>query len=523
MNAGSLLEARPEAPLSRGKLLAKNTVLNLFGQVLPLVAGVLLIPRIIRGLGPDRFGVLGIVWLINGYFSLFDFGLGRATTKFLAEKLAKRETDRVPDLVFTSIIFQGLLGVAGCIIFAALTPVLVGKILKIPPALVGEARTSFLILAATLPIMLITSGLRAVLEGCERFDMTNALRIPISILGFIIPAAGVGLGVRLPGIVLLLAFSRLIFAIGHLWMCLLVLPCLRRRPRFHRLSLLPLLSFGGWVTVGNLVNPLLVSVDRFLIGSGLSMAMVGYYTAPMEVVTKLWIIPGSLTAAVFPACSILGQNFNERLDSMYAQCIRCMFLVLAPITVVLVVFARPITQVWLGNDFVLKSASVLQVLAIGVFFNCFTHIPYCFLQGLGRPEAPVKVFVLELIPYAILTWWMIHRYGIVGAAVMWSARVAIEMLVLMYVARRLILISPQQLWNSRTLYGLLAVIIMALGMGATRLLVHSSMMLQSIFALCWLAGFGYGIWKYVLQSSERSAVIGLLNPLRSTSKSWGTA
>ena len=40
--------------------LVRNTMLNLGGQVLPMAAGVALMPYIVRGLGPDRFGVLGI-------------------------------------------------------------------------------------------------------------------------------------------------------------------------------------------------------------------------------------------------------------------------------------------------------------------------------------------------------------------------------------------------------------------------------------------------------------------------------
>src|SRR6267142_1456869 len=79
----------PSAPFTVSNAeLARNTAFNFIGQLLPLVAGVGLMPYIVKGLGPDRFGVLGIVWVVFGYFSMFDFGLGRATTKFLAQWLA---------------------------------------------------------------------------------------------------------------------------------------------------------------------------------------------------------------------------------------------------------------------------------------------------------------------------------------------------------------------------------------------------------------------------------------------------
>src|SRR5882762_7273589 len=174
-----------------GVRLAKNTAFNLAGQILPLLAGIALMPYIVRGLGPDRFGMLGITWVVFGYFSLMDFGLGRATTKFLAELLAKGEGGRISEIVWSSLILQLLLGVAGGGVVAILTPILVERVLRIPASLVGEARMAFFMLAFALPAVLVTSGLRAVLEGCQRFDITNLLRTPSSILIFLIPAIGV--------------------------------------------------------------------------------------------------------------------------------------------------------------------------------------------------------------------------------------------------------------------------------------------------------------------------------------------
>ena len=106
--------------LKRGRPLARNTLWNLAGQALPLLAGIVLIPYIIKGLGTDRFGLLGIIWIVFGYFSLMDLGLGRATTKFLAEWLAKGESARISEMVWSSLLLQALFGVAGGGIIIAL-------------------------------------------------------------------------------------------------------------------------------------------------------------------------------------------------------------------------------------------------------------------------------------------------------------------------------------------------------------------------------------------------------------------
>ena len=69
--------------LTRGSLLARNTLWNLLGQVAPMSVALFAIPMLIRRVGTDRFGILTIAWMVVGYFSLFDLGLGRAMTNLV--------------------------------------------------------------------------------------------------------------------------------------------------------------------------------------------------------------------------------------------------------------------------------------------------------------------------------------------------------------------------------------------------------------------------------------------------------
>ena len=507
-----------------GASLARNVTFNLAGQVLPLFAGVVLIPYIVRGLGPDRFGLLGIIWVVFGYFNLMDFGLGRATTKFLAEWLARQEEGRIPEMVWSSIALQALLGVLGAGILTLLTPVLVGRVLKTPAGLVSEARATFYILAAALPAVLVASGFRAVLEGCQRFDIANLLRIPSSMLAFLIPAIAVAEGMKLPGVVLWMAIARLGFTLAHGYYCLRVLPCLRLRPALRLSVILPLLSFGGWVTVSNAINPILLSMDRFLIGAVLSVAMVGYYTAPMEAITKLWMVPTSLMTTVYPACSALGVNRIRELQSIYSRSIKYLFCALAPVSLCLVLFARPIISVWLGQTFADKSAVPLQFLAVGVFVNCFAHVPYSFLQALGKPGAAAKLFLCELLPFGLLVWVMTKRFGISGAAAAWSIRVAIEVLLLLWLARRLVRVSFWHALDRRMASGFGALCVFGAGVYATEFFLHGKPGLLAAVCVVWLAGFGLVAWKQVLDDADRASALAVIQPLRhSLEESLGSA
>ena len=91
-----------------GSLIARNTLMNLIGQALPLVVGVVTIPLVVHGLGTDRFGLLSLAWVVLGYFTIFDLGLGRATTKYVSEALGKGEGDQVHQIIWTAVTFQAV-------------------------------------------------------------------------------------------------------------------------------------------------------------------------------------------------------------------------------------------------------------------------------------------------------------------------------------------------------------------------------------------------------------------------------
>ena len=60
------------------------------------------------------------------------------------------------------------------------------------------------------------------------------------------------------------------------------------RPRVRHLR--PLVTLGGWMTVSNVVSPLMSSLDRFVVGAVLSVQAVAYYATSYEAVTRLWSV-----------------------------------------------------------------------------------------------------------------------------------------------------------------------------------------------------------------------------------------
>ncbi len=99
-----------------------------------------------------------------------------------------------------------------------------------------------------------------------------------------------------------------------------------------------------------------------------------------------------------------------------------------------IVVSKPFMNLWMGPEFAADSAPVLEVVLMGAWINGIAFIPYGLLQGQGRPDVIAKLHALEVVPYVILLWFMLHRFGILGAAVAWSIRVAVDALFLLALA-----------------------------------------------------------------------------------------
>lgn len=431
--------------LVRGGLLARNVIWNLLGTGAPLLVAIPIVPILIRSMGTERFGVLTLAWAVTGYASLFDLGLGRALTQIVSRKLGAGEEQEVPEVFWTSLLLMLVFALVGMVLVVLLTPWLVHHVLKIPNGLQAETVRAFYLLGVSLPVVIVSTGLRGYLEAHQRFDLVSALRIPIGVFTFAGPLLVLPFTHSLPAVVGALVVGRLISSAANLWLCLRVSPELKHRVAWHPPSIRPLLSFGGWLTIGNVVGPMMMYLDRFVIAAMVSATAVAYYATPYEVVTKLFYVSAAISGVMFPAFSFSSVSDGARSSSMYRRANLYLFALMLPATTILIVAAKMGFTLWLGPGFAANSFRVAQFLIVGVFALSMASLPFVLLQGLGRPDIPPKLNLLEIPFYLGALYWMISRFGIAGAAATWMMRAIFDSLLLFYFANKLAQTIPQRI------------------------------------------------------------------------------
>jgi O-antigen/teichoic acid export membrane protein len=497
------------ARLTSGGLLLRNVALTFGSQALMIVAGVVAVPLLIHQLGTERFGILTLAWVVIGYANVFDLGLGRALTKLTAEKLgAGRESD-IPLLFWTALILLALFGLAGSIVVAALSPWLVDGVLNIPEGLEDETRTTFFLLAGSIPFVLVSSALRGSLEARQRFDLTSAVNVSLSVLSYFGPVLLSLLSRNLAVAVSAVVLSRLIACGVNLWLCLRVDPALREDRQFRREHARPLLSFGGWVTVTSIVGPFVTTVDRFIIGALMTASAVAYYATPYEVVRQLLVVAMSFSTVLFPAFSTTIGIDRARAEALFARGTRAVFIALFPLTLTVVVFAEEILDVWVGAEFAAQSTEVMQWLAAGILMNGLAYVAYGMVQS-SRPDLIAKILMCEVPVYLLVFWLLVRELGVEGAAIAWALRVTVDAAILYAVLyRRLGLIGLQTALAIARPAGLAAVAFLL----AIQL---DHLAAKAVFFVGVLLGFAALAWFRILQRDERTRLRARLRAVRSS-------
>lgn len=488
--------------MTTGRALARNALFNLGSQIAPLIVAVVAIPILIRALGPTAFGLLTLVSTAIGYFGLFDFGIGRALTHAIATRVGRNETDELSAVTWTGLALLGAFGVVGGAVLAIGTPALIARVLNVDAADQPAARTAFYIMAGAIPLTLIATGFRGILEAYQDFGIASALRTPLAMASYLAPLAVLPFSHDIVAVVAALAAVRVVGAIVHAAVCVGRYPLLRR-PHFDRRLVRPLLAYGGWLTVSNVVSPIMTYLDRFMIGAILPLAAVTYYVTPFEVVSRLFIIPAAILGVLFPAFAATFAVDRNRTRQLVDRAFRVIILVMFPAAFLLATLGQEILTIWISAAFARESTLILQWLAIGVLINSAGQVAFTVLQGVGRPDLTAKTHLIELPLYLASIWGLSHAFGLVGVAMAWTFRVSADTVAMMALMARPAEVSRALLLRVSALLAS-AVAVTA----ACSLLTTTQWRLVAVAVVA--VAFSCGAWWFGMDLSERDLVRGWL-------------
>lgn len=301
--------------------------------------------------------------------------------------------------------------------------------LNIPEGLRGTAYRVFYWSGAGLGLGMLVGAPRAIPLALQRLDVVNVLNGAMisgqSLLAVGLIAKGYSVeyvvagqvGINLAGFVAYLGAARRLLPNWG-------------KPVWDGSVVRKLLRFGGWISVGGIVVPMLLHIEKLFLGRLLSTAAVAYYSVPYNLISRLAVGASAIGGALFPFFSRLQVTDLGVVREANLRISRVIVLLLWPLVLLLTFWGSDLLNVWMGPSYAENGAMALALLAWATLINAAAWSPFTFLQTSGRPDIPAKFNIVEFFLYVPLAWQLTSWLGINGAALAYLFRMLLDTILL---------------------------------------------------------------------------------------------
>jgi len=457
------------------------------------------IPLLISELGEVKFGLLTLIWAVVSYFGLFDLGLGRALTQQLTIVFANREDAKIGPLVFTASTLMAMLGILAGLSMVGAAEWGVSLIRDVPDR--AETVNAIYAMGIAMPFIVLTSGFRGILEARHAFGIVNLIRLPMGLFTFLGPLAVVIYSQpRLDLIAMVLVAGRMFACLIHAYFAWRVLPRQVSQLRWQPALLRSLCISGGWMTVSNIVGPLMGYLDRFMVGAVTSAQAVAHYATPQELISKFSIIPSALMAVLFPQFAQDSQAFSQGTVAVLERAGSMIIALCMPVFAIIALFSNEILTIWIGPQFAQSASKILVLMTCGMLVNSIALLPLTWLQATNHSRSVALIHLLELPLFCLLLWYALKVGGASGAAMAWAVRILVDACLLWlnmaYLETRLAGVAKKYLLQSILLASLVY----------TATLLNLSVIIRAALFLLIAAYFGFRLFLLFRPKSKRPYV-----------------
>jgi O-antigen/teichoic acid export membrane protein len=372
-------------------------------------------PYLLSRLGPETFGVWTLLSVLFVLAGLADFGVGPATTLYVARYRGRQAPKELLQVVQTA---WGLYLVLLVVLFLAFS--FFGSLLL---GWLGVSPHMLAILAPVLPVFVLGVGMQflfslldGVIRGFERYELSSFLRMGNGLATVIticsVVAFGGSLGKMIIGQagILALVLVASIWTVGRLlrryvWL----LPWIHARSFKEFLTL----SLYGWLQ--SLASTLSTQADRLLVSAFLGPAVLAYYAACLQLAQLAHSILAQTLGFTFAKFASLATNKAAQLAIFN----RGMFFATTMGTgasLILFIWAPLILELWLGEGIPPEIGLALRLLAFSNAFSSTSIIPSYLMFGTGDFRLAALTTLASGLSVALAGYLLIGAVGVVGAA-----------------------------------------------------------------------------------------------------------
>ena len=404
---------KPEETTHSTKAYFFNIAWSWIGFLTILGSSTIVMPMLIRRLGTAKFGIWALAVSLIEYLWLIDLGFRPATVKFSAEFRALGQTDNLNCLINTGLGYSTL---AGAFILAISWPNvgLIARLLNIQDPAFG-----FLVRVVGLSWAggLVFNMFAAVLEGFQRFDLSNRVSIVVTLLrgSFSLGLVMAGYGLREMALVLL-ASQATGYALTF-WYCRRIYPDLRLSPGLVSLAMARrILAYARQIVSGIVGSRISLATLPSLVAHFKPVQYVTYYTQTQRMMEYAADAISRVAMVTSPRVSDwFARGYRQQIVDLTCFANRYSLTLWGLVASYLFVYGGNLCRVWINQEFGDQAAILLPLWLIGYTFWMSQFVSAGVLMGIARYTAfSITLFVESLVSIACMAV-ILPRYGLAAA------------------------------------------------------------------------------------------------------------
>jgi len=398
--------------------LANFGIFQVFNYLVPLIT----IPYIVRIIGAEKFGTISLALAVIYYFRIIiEYGFSITGVQLIAQ--AGNDSPKKSDIYSTIISIQTGFVIIGFLILLAITHFI--------PSLRNDARIYIYTYGIVPANMLMALWF---FIGSEKMYYLNY----INFLGRLIYIVGVFILIKqADDYYLIPVINSCAYLLSGIFSVFLIIKQFNIRITLPGLANMKKYLIDSWpLFISNFGINLYRNTNVIILGLVAKKEIVGLYSAGEKIIKAIQSVFAPITQTLYPYISRIRIDKPGKSIKSIKTILKYMAIISGTVTVGIMLFADPITQVVLGSKFI-DSKVVIQIGALVIFFGVLNYIiGIIFMTNFGLNKEFSKSVIITGIVNIIICYLLSLRFGIIGTSIsLAGAESLLFILMLIYISK----------------------------------------------------------------------------------------
>ena len=483
--------------------------LSYLNIILQVIIGFLYVPILLHYIGKNEYGLYQLIGSLIAYFSIMDFGLTAAVTRFYTRYKALKDKVGMENILAISMFGYGgatLLSLTVGVVCYLYLDQIFGASMSV--AELAEARQMFLLLLFNIAISLSTMVFQSVINAHEKFLFLKGLStiqlvvqpiLVVLILQKYPTAMAVAVAQTLLNVALIIAriyycFGKLHITIRyHYW----------NRELFQDFKKLALSVFAV-----SLIDQVFWKTNQIILGIVQGTAAVAVYSIASLIYMNYMALSTAISGVYLPHITemVTQRKPVSSLSALFIQIGRWQYYLLALVASGFIIFGRQFIQLWAGAGF--EDAYWITILIILPFtIDLIQNIGLAILQAMNHYDFRAKIYFITGVLNLALAIPMGIKFGGIGCAFATGVSMLVgNGFVMNWFYNKYIGLDIPGFWKQIWKITITIVFTLVIGYEAHSIFGASNKLIFGLEILLYTGFYGISIYCFAMTSDERMKI-----------------